>query len=470
MIRVEAENRFSLLLRHLTEQFFADCHSADYRVSAHWDEQEAVVTLNGVSARATARKSHLTSHQAAKLAVGQAFAKAAQALGCPLPAYGLLTGVRPVKLALSYETAFGENAAAALQEDYLVAPHKASTLLALAQKEKEAEAILQPRDILLYVSIPFCPSRCSYCSFISSAAPHHLGRIPEYVMRLKEELCQLSSLCQAHRLRLRGVYMGGGTPGILTAEQLESIFSQIKESFSVEDCEFTCELGRPDTVTREKLAVLSRLGISRLSINTQTTNDEILKAIGRTHSAEDFFRAFAMAREFPFESINVDLIAALPGESQESFEKSVREVLALSPENLTVHSFCRKHSADTADFPLCPRETAAQMLAFSHESCIKQGFSPYYLYRQKNSSGALENTGYAQKGKDCLYNIAMMEDLIPVLAVGAGGITKLPGKKEGDKIRRLAEFKYPFEYLSQSQKVKANLAILDEWFYDYYRE
>ncbi len=470
MILVAAENRVSLLLRHLTEQFFDDSHSKDYRVEAKLENGEAVVCLNGVTASFPLLHGHLNAHQAAKLAVGRAFALAAQAQGCPLPAYGLLTGVRPVKLALSYLNVYEADALPLLREHYLVDEEKAATLVSLAQARRDLEKRLHPKDILLYVSIPFCPSRCSYCSFISSAAPRHLDRIPQYVELLQRQLNQTALLCRKHGLRLRGVYMGGGTPGVLSARQLHDVFTQIQREFATHSCEFTCELGRPDTVTEEKLQALCLAGVERISINTQSTNDRVLKAIGRTHSAQDFFEAYRLARRYPFASINVDLIAGLPGESKESFEKSVVEVLALQPENLTVHSFCLKHSAATAGFDLCPREDAAQMLDFSHQRCINEGLRPYYLYRQKNASGALENTGYARFGKECLYNVAMMEDMLPVLAVGAGGITKLPGKKEGDKIRRLAEFKYPFEYLARPEKIKENRIALDRLLEEYYKE
>ncbi len=470
MIRVKAETRYALLLRHLAEQFFADTVEKDYEVCALWEDGAAKVRINGVWGEARGVGTHLEPHQQNKLNLGHAFADAAKKMGTPPPAYGLLTGVRPVKPAVSYLQHFSKEATAHFCRDYLVEEEKAKVLFSLAQKELQIKRRLGKRDVLLYLSIPFCPTRCSYCSFISSSAPKHLKSIPAYLELLEEELSQLGKLAQKHSLRIAAVYMGGGTPGILSHGQLDRLWGHTADCFDLQGSELTCELGRPDTVTKEKLAVLKQRGVERISINPQTTNDQVLRYIGRTHTAEDFFSAFHLAKSFGFASVNADLIAGLPGESEESFCQSVKDVLSLAPENLTVHSFCRKRSAETSDFPLCDRASAQRMLAFSHESCINAAYEPYYLYRQKNAAGALENTGYAREGKDCLYNIGMMEDLVPVLAAGAGGITKLPGIKETDKITRLAEFKYPFEYLSQPEKIRRNLSLLDGGIEAYYKE
>ena len=470
MIRVKAEERYSLLLYHLAEQFFPDTAKVDYQITAQWEGKKARVGINSVWGESESAKTTLSPHQQNKLNLGHAFAAAAKKLGAPLPAYGLLTGVRPVKPALDTLKRCPETALERFCGDYLVSEAKARVLLSLAEKELEVKKKLPPRAVLLYLSIPFCPTRCSYCSFISASAPKHLNSIPAYLQLLTEELRMLGRLVEKHGLWVAGVYMGGGTPGILTAEQLEHLWKTAAECFNLENSELTCELGRPDTVTEEKLSVLKKQGVQRLSINPQTTNDEVLRRIGRTHTAEEFFSAFSLAKSFRFSSLNADLIAGLPGESEESFCKSLREVLSLSPENVTVHSFCLKHSAETRHFSLCDRETAARMLKYSHQSCINAAYEPYYLYRQKNAAGAMENTGYALKGKECLYNIAMMEDLVPVLAAGAGGITKLAGSRGDEKITRLAQFKYPFEYLSHPEKLHRNLSLLDGRLEAYYKE
>ena len=454
MIAIEAPKGQELLLRHLAEQFFPDAHQTPRTVRAWELADGARVEIGQHTGDCQQSFDYLSPHARRKLRLALAFAQAALSAGCDLPAYGVLTGVRPTKPALTYLQLFGpQQAPRRLQEDYLVALDKARVLVDLAQQETELAATLKPRDVLLYVSIPFCPSRCAYCSFISSAAPKHLQELPAYLSLLHQELKGLGELCRRQGLRVRGLYVGGGTPGVLSAQQIQKLMETLHANFDLRDAEITCEIGRPDTVTEDKLRALKDTGVQRLSINTQTTDDRVLKVIGRTHTAGQFFDAFALAKSFGFSSLNVDLIAGLPGEEPQGFLNSLEQVLALEPENLTVHSFCQKRSADWGKHRLADRDQARRMLEESYCRCINRGFRPYYLYRQKNATGALENTGFAQPGKDCFYNVAMMEDLLPVLAAGAGGISKVPGPTPQGKIQRLAQFKYPFEYLAHPERI-----------------
>ncbi len=310
---------------------------------------------------------------------------------------------------------------------------------------------------MLYLSIPFCPSRCRYCSFISSSAPDHLKLIPDYVKLLKEEILLTANVFSSAKKQLRAVYMGGGTPGILSAEEMKEILSLVKRSFDFSACEEFCvEIGRPDTVNEEKLSVLKDVGVDRISINPQTTNDKTLFRIGRKHSAKEFFDAMALAKKKRFSSINCDLIAGLEGENPEDFLSSLSDVLSLNPEEITIHALCKKRSATEKNAPTFA-PVWQEAMTKAHKSCINEGFAPYYLYRQKNAVADLENTGFSRKEKFGIYNLAMMEDVCDIFACGAGGISKILPKDQSGRILRFAGFKYPYEYLASPEKIKKRL-------------
>lgn len=453
-MKIAAPEKRALFLRHLAEQFFEN--SEDCVIEASSKDSAARVTVNGNTALFDASGyTWLDGEHRERLALGRAFAAAADP-PCP-PPYGILTGVRPVKMALKYLGIFGDGAAARLSEDYLVRKDRAKLLSFLAEKERALEKTVGSDQILLYVSIPFCPTRCAYCSFISAAAPGHTELIDKYLGILKNELSGLSRIAGEKGLRVRAAYVGGGTPGILTPPQLEELLDAMYRGFGLEGAEVTAELGRPDVITAEKLDALKSFGVRRVCVNPQTTDDRVLKLIGRSHSASDFFDAYRLAASRGF-GINCDLIAGLPGDSPEGFQKSLREVEALGPEDITVHSFCLKNGA-RGGFSLPPSSQALEMLDFSASYCISRGYLPYYLYRQKNASGALENLGWAKPGAECLYNVMMMEDMLPVFAAGAGSISKL---FRGGKVVRAANHKYPFEYISDPAKLDANLGIIGE--------
>ena len=465
-IRCENEGK-RLFLYHLAQVFLHE-KAESLRMEAKQDGNRFCVTLTGTTTFSGEAemdlKTHLQPHRAEQVALGLAFARAALPLSGYTPPYGTLIGVRPVKVPLFYleQGQPKEAVISLLKRDFLVSEEKAKLLVTLAEREAAFQNSLSENEGMLYVSIPFCPSRCSYCSFVSSAAPRHLSLIPDYLSLLENEVEQTATLLREANRSISAVYIGGGTPGILTAAQMNSLLQRIRNQFPHPLKEFCVEMGRPDTVTKEKLQVLSSFGVDRISINPQTTCNDTLLRIGRKHSAEDFFCAMELAKQFPF-AINCDLISALPGETPEIFLRSVEETLALEPENLTIHALCLKKSADDRTEAM-PQPEFHQAVEIAYNRCINHGLQPYYLYRQKKSALDLENFGFAKEGHLGIYNLAMMEDLCDIFACGAGGIGKLIPRSPEGKITRFAGFKYPFEYLSQSDKIAEKLdRIRAEW-------
>ena len=396
---------------------------------------------------------HKSEKRAKDVALGKAVLDACQV---KLP-YGYSVGVRPVKVPLAYlKNGISENDISDfLVNDYGMSRRNADILSALATEELALEKTVDKRDLCLYISIPFCPTRCSYCSFISSAAPKHLKLLPEYTRLLCQEIDSIGKVMQDTGRRVRAIYMGGGTPSTLSASQFEDVFSSLSR-FSVFTSadEITVECGRPDTVTEDKLQVLKGFGVSRICINPQTTNDTVLQTIGRNHTTADFLHAFDLARKVDFATVNCDLIAGLPSDSLDGFCESVNTILSLRPENITVHTFSAKKSATlTTEHIKNITLATTEWVDFARLSCINSGYRPYYLYRQKNTQSSLENIGYTIPGHTCLYNQLMMEDMCSIISVGAGGISKLFCSEDtGLKIVRLAADKYPFEYFSNQDK------------------
>ena len=368
------------------------------------------------------------------------------------PKWGVLTGIRPVKLAMQLHD-FGlseEEIREKLKAERLVSDEKLDLLLTTMEHELEIRASSKPNSVSLYISIPFCPSRCSYCTFTSHSVEKAAKLIPQYVELLCGELRDIAVLISELGLRLETVYMGGGTPTVLTAEQLERVLSTVNESFDMSGVrEVTVEAGRPDTITAEKLAVLKKCGVGRISINPQTMDDEVLAAIGRKHSAEDVKKAFALARTFDFDSINMDLISGLPGDNMEKFRKTIAEVIAMNPDNITLHTLTVKHGANLA--PMAQSvfaATADAMNEYAYGEFAKAGYFPYYLYRQKGTVDNLENVGFCKPGKEGIYNIFIMDETHTILSAGAGGVTKMKAPYDR-KIERIFNFKYPYEYIER---------------------
>ena len=368
------------------------------------------------------------------------------------PKWGVLTGIRPVKLAMQLHDMglSEEEIRKKLKEERLVSDEKLDLLLTTMEHELEIRASSRPNSVSLYISIPFCPSRCSYCTFTSHSVEKAAKLVPQYVELLCGELKDIAVLIDEIGLHLETVYMGGGTPTVLTAKQLDRVLSTVNESFDMTGVrELTVEAGRPDTITAEKLAVLKKNGVGRISINPQTMDDEVLAAIGRKHTAEDVKNAFALAKTFGFDSINMDLISGLPGDNMEKFRKTIAEVIAMNPDNITLHTLTVKHGANLA--PMAQSvfaATADAMNEYAYGEFAKAGYFPYYLYRQKGTVDNLENVGFCKPGKEGIYNIFIMDETHTVLSAGAGGVTKLKAPYD-KKIERIFNFKYPYEYIER---------------------
>ncbi len=368
------------------------------------------------------------------------------------PKWGVLTGIRPVKLAMQLHDMglSEEEIRKKLKEERLVSDEKLDLLLTTMEHELEVRASSRPNSVSLYISIPFCPSRCSYCTFTSHSVEKAAKLIPQYVELLCGELKDIAVLIDEIGLHLETVYMGGGTPTVLTAKQLDRVLSTVNESFDMTGVrELTVEAGRPDTITAEKLAVLKKNGVGRISINPQTMDDEVLAAIGRKHTAEDVKNAFTLAKTFGFDSINMDLISGLPGDNMEKFRKTIAEVIAMNPDNITLHTLTVKHGANLA--PMAQSvfaATADAMNEYAYGEFAKAGYFPYYLYRQKGTVDNLENVGFCKPGKEGIYNIFIMDETHTVLSAGAGGVTKMKAPYD-KKIERIFNFKYPYEYIER---------------------
>lgn len=371
------------------------------------------------------------------------------------PKWGLLTGVRPSKLFFALQAERDTDYAVRCFTDrFFVSAQKTALTASVAAREAAVLQTSRPDSCSLYVAIPFCPSRCSYCSFVSHAITADTAKklIPEYVSLLVREIEETGAYAAKLGLRLESVYFGGGTPTSLSAEQLETMLQAVARAFDLSTArEYTVEAGRPDTVTREKLRVLKDAGVTRISINPQTFNDAVLREIGRRHTSEMTESAYLAAREAGFSNINMDFIAGLPGDTPESFRRSICKAVALDPESITVHTLALKRASGlgTQNTPILKKqgEAADEMLDYAYSCLTRNAYFPYYMYRQSKTLGNLENTGYAKMGFECLYNIFMMEECHTVFAVGAGAVTKLKAP-HGKDIERIFNYKYPYEYIS----------------------
>lgn len=386
-------------------------------------------------------------------AIGKAFLSAGEKLfGFGLP-WGYLTGLRPVKRAKYYlDRGYDAQTVTKLfTNDYGVSPEKASLSVETALTETRMLEDVRANDCGIYVSIPFCPTRCDYCSFVSYSNKKLFSLIPDYLVRLCRDIKLTGELVRELGMNPRAVYIGGGTPSILDPSQINVLLSAIESSFDFDDStEYTFEGGRPDTFTDEKIKTVRSHGVNRISINPQSTDDSVLINIGRKHTAADFFRACECAAKFGFPCMNADLIAGLPGDGPESFSKSLEDVISLGFKNITVHTLSIKNAAPLrfiGDGFYDPRgRFARESVVYARKRLAESGRTPYYLYRQKNTVGNSENTGFSVPGYENLYNVLMMEEYSTVFACGAGAITKFvsPGR---DLICRRAFPKYPFEYL-----------------------
>ena len=403
-----------------------------------------------------------TVERTLKLAVGAAILAAAGELVGYRPSWGMLIGVRPSKVATEMLNMGMSKTKVkkTLTSDYLVIPKKAALATDVALNEKRISGSVSARDCSVYISIPFCPSRCTYCSFVSYTSKRLLDLIPEYLERLLLEVESKFKLINELGLNVKTVYIGGGTPTILDADQLRRLLSRVASLTDVGALvEYTLEAGRPDTIPAEKFAIAKEYGVTRVSVNPQTLCDDVLVGIGRSHTVEEFYRAYDIARSSGIRTVNVDLIAGLTGDNFKTFSASYDNILELRPENITVHTFCVKKAAEilrkNSEIYSIKGGDAGKCVDYSQIKAIQSGYIPYYMYRQKNTVGNYENVGFSLEGHEGLYNIYMMEELHSIFAAGAGAVTKLvdnTGNDVGGKtIERLFNQKYPYEYLGEDR-------------------
>ena len=397
-----------------------------------------------------------------RYAIGRCFFLAAREVLGSAPPWGMLTGVRPDK-PVTWALAAGKTALQALQmmeEEYFVSPDRAALAVETGGVALRAARDLGKQDIAVYVGIPFCPTRCAYCSFVSQSVERSFALVPPYVDALVEEIRSDGKMVRETGLRVRSFYMGGGTPTTLSAEQMDRVLTAFEEAFDRGHCdEITVEAGRPDTITAEKLAVLKAHGVTRVSVNPQTMEDHVLRAIGRRHTAADIEAAMELVAGYGFPHVNMDLIAGLPADTPEGFRRSLDRCLAFGTDNVTVHTLALKKGSRILleGLPIPGPEDVAAMLDYAAPALRKAGYSPYYLYRQKYMSGSFENTGWCRPGAECWYNVQIMSELCSILSFGAGGSTKMvePGTNH---IERVFNLKYPKEYTERPEKAAVNQA------------
>lgn len=435
-----------------------------------WATARTELTWNGVTAAGVSRvkldqlTDELTRNRLLQRILKQSFYKAAVACTGVQPPWGALTGIRPAKLA-SKAMKEGRTEAQTrrlFQNEFFVSPERTELALDAARASLAAERKLEKQDISLYVGIPFCPTRCAYCSFVSADVKRALKLVEPYLDALEQEIDAAADYLRQADSTVRTIYIGGGTPTTLSAPQLERLITRLRQKLDLSRlAEFTVEAGRPDTITADKMKVLHDLEVDRVSVNPQSMRDEVLAAMGRSHSAGDIFRAYDIVRQSGIPIVNMDLIAGLPRDTVEGFRYTLDTVLALDPENITVHTLALKKGArlmmEREGLPT-GEETSA-MLDYAWDSLRRNGQEPYYLYRQKYMSGALENIGWCKPGTEGLYNICIMEELHSILALGAGGSTKLTDPATG-RVVRITNPKYPQQYIERIDQICQDKAPL----------
>lgn len=390
-----------------------------------------------------------------------------------IPKWGLLTGVRPIKLMRRLKDDMGEGEAKKyFREKLLVSEEKIDLACETEKNERKILDLSKRNSFSLYVSIPFCPSRCSYCSFVSQSVEKAKHLVEPYLELLVKEIKKTAEIVKSLKLNLETVYIGGGTPTTLSAEQLKILLDAIKSSFDLSKCrEFTVEAGRPDTITFDKLKPILEGGADRISVNPQTLNDNVLENIGRRHTAQQAIDAFKLARQAGVGHINMDLIAGLPGDTIESFRNTLDGICELDPESITVHTLSMKKSSGlTAEGKQILKQegiTASLMLEYTKEKLSALGYKPYYLYRQSRMVGNLENVGWAKEGFESSYNVFVMDETHTVLGCGAGAVTKL--KEFGtDRLERIFNFKYPYEYNTRFDEIIERKKGITEFYAKYF--
>ena len=422
-----------------------------------WLTASTKITLNGQTRTASRRiRADRETVRLRRQALQQSYYLAATQLLDDLPAWGALAGVRPTKITTRHLLEGGtEKSADALMKDtYFVTEARRKLAIACSRSTVNAVHLLQPNDISLYVGIPFCPTRCTYCSFVSRTIGRKYELMEPYLEALLKEIAVTGRLLKESGKTVRTVYIGGGTPTSLSTSQMERLLDAISDSFDLSRClEFTVEGGRPDTLDAEKLRAIFNHGADRMSINPQTMEDTVLRACGRPHKASDVVRAYQEAVDAGFRAINMDLIAGLPKDSYEGFCRSLDTVAALNPANITVHTLALKKGADLFERRenLPSAEEVTRMVDYANRTLSSLGYKPYYLYRQKYMSGSFENVGWSREGTDCLYNIYMMEEIHTILSLGGGGMNKV--NLPDGKLQRFHNPKFPEQYIEMIDDV-----------------
>ncbi len=422
-----------------------------------WLTATTKIVKNGQTSSATKRLK--TADETVRLRrqiLQQSYYQAALPLLDNVPAWGALSGVRPTKITTKHLLAGGTERSAdrLLRDVYYVSPQRRTLAIDCSRATVKAASLLEPSDVSLYIGIPFCPTRCSYCSFVSRTIGKRTELLEPYLQALLAEIRHTGKLMENSGRHVRTIYIGGGTPTTLTAAQMEQLLNCIKESFDLSRClEFTVEGGRPDTLQQEKLDTISRCGVDRMSINPQSMIDSVLKACGRVHTAADIENAYHQAVQAGFKGINMDLIAGLPTDTYDGFKTSLNRVIDLSPENITVHTLAIKKGADLYENRkgLSSQEDVARMVNYAEDALRGAGYIPYYLYRQKYMSGSFENVGWCKPDTECLYNIYMMEEVHTVISVGGGGMNKV--NFPDGSLKRFHNPKFPEQYIQMLDTV-----------------
>ena len=373
-----------------------------------------------------------------------------------VPAWGALAGVRPTKLTTKHLLEGGSRSGAdkMLRDVYFVTEGRRQLALDCSESTVRAHALLDKNDVSLYIGIPFCPTRCAYCSFVSRSIGKRTELLQPYLQALYKELAHTGRLMADTGKTVRSIYIGGGTPTTLSVTQMASLLDAVHDSFDLSRClEFTVEGGRPDTLSAEKLQVIFDHGADRMSINPQTMEDSVLRACGRPHTAQAVRESYAQAVDAGFRDINMDLIAGLPSDSYDGFCRSLDAVAQLTPANITVHTLSLKKGADLFEqkVRLPELEEVTRMVEYANRTLRKLGYKPYYLYRQKYMSGSFENVGWSRNGRDCLYNIYMMEELHTIVSLGGGGMNK--ANLPDGTLQRFHNPKFPEQYIEQLDSV-----------------
>ena len=422
-----------------------------------WLTATAKITLNGKTVSAARRlKAGEETVRLRRRILQQSYYLAAIQLLDRKPAWGALAGVRPTKITTKHLLEGGTPASAdrLMRDVYYVTPERRQLAVDCSESTVKAVSLMDKDDLSVYVGIPFCPTRCSYCSFVSRTVGKKTDLLDKYLAALEREIQVTAQLMKESGKHLLTLYIGGGTPSILSTPQMIHLLDTLRESFDFSRCiEFTVEGGRPDTLDLEKLRAIREHGADRMSINPQTMEDSVLRACGRPHTGADVIRAYRQAEEAGFSAINMDLIAGLPTDDFDGFRRSLDAVASLNPANITVHTLALKKGADLFEKRegLSTAEEVSRMVDYSNATLRNLSYKPYYLYRQKYMSGSFENVGWSREGLDCLYNIYMMEELHTIVSLGGGGMNKV--NLPDGTLQRFHNPKFPEQYIEMIDSV-----------------